>query len=54
MLKDNFPNHCAWEEPKWTTRMSREEFENNCKHDQGRVNVGVCEDTNLGLYSKAL
>ena len=53
MLKDKFPKHCDWKEPKWTTSMSREEFENKCKREQGRVNVDVSEDTKRVIYSKA-
>ena len=33
--------------------MSGEDFEKKCKPDQGRGNVGVSEDTNHGVYSKA-
>ena len=52
MLKEKFPNHCAWEEPEWNTRMSGEEFEKKCKSDQVRGNVEVSEDTKFGIYSK--
>ena len=33
--------------------MSGEEFEKNCKHEQGRGNVDVSEDIKRGIYSKA-
>ena len=33
--------------------MSGEDFEKKCKCEQVRGNVGVYEDTNLGIYSKA-
>ena len=45
MLKEKFLNHCAWLEPKWIKRMSGEEFENKGKHEKGRGNVDVSEDT---------
>ena len=34
--------------------MRREESDNKCKHEQGRGNVDIFEDTKHGLYSKAL
>ena len=54
MLKDKFAKHCAQEEPEWTTRIIGEEFENKCRREQGRVNVGVSEDTKRRIYNKAL
>ena len=54
MLKDKFPNNCAWEEPKSNTRINGEEFENNCRRAQGSGDMDISEDTNNGLYSKAL
>ena len=33
MLKDKFPKHFAWVEPKWITRMNGEEFEKKCKRE---------------------
>ena len=53
MLKENFPNHCSWEEPEWNTRMSREYYEKKCKREQGRGDVDVSEYTKRRIYSKA-
>ena len=53
MLKDKFPNQCAWEKPECTTSISGEEFEKKCKCEQGRDNVEVSEDTRHRIYSKA-
>ena len=53
MLKDKFPNHCAWEGPEWIARMSREDFEKKCKCEKGRGNVDIYEDIKRGLYSKS-
>ena len=53
MLKDKFTKYCDWEESQCTKMMSREEFENKCKREQGRVNVDVSEDTKRVIYSKA-
>ena len=52
MPKEKFPKQFDWEEPKWITRMSGEEFEKKCKRDKGRGNVGMYQDTKHGLYSK--
>ena len=52
-LKEKFPKHCVWEEPGWITRVTEEDFENKCKHSQGRGNLGVSEDNRRGLYRKA-
>ena len=53
MFKDKFTNDFYWEEPKWTTRMSGEDFDKKCKRDQDRGNVDVSEDAKCGIYSKA-
>ena len=52
MLKDKFMKYCALEEPKWIIKMSQEDFEKNCKWEQGKVTFYVYEDTNRMLYSK--
>ena len=54
MFKDEFPNHFVWEESKWITRVGGEYFQNKCKSEQGRGDMDMSEDTNIGLYSKAL
>ena len=41
MFKDDFPKHCAWEEPEWIIHTSREEFKNKCKHEKDRGNVVI-------------
>ena len=41
MLTNNFPKHYVWEETKWTTRMSVEEFDKKFKREQGRSNVDL-------------
>ena len=53
MFKDKFPKHCAWEESKWTTRVSVKEFDKKFNHEQGRGNVDLSEDTNNRLYIKS-
>ena len=53
VLKNKFPNNCAWEESGRNTRMSRDEFENKFKREQGRLNVDVCQYTKHGIYSKS-
>ena len=52
MLKEKFSNNCAWEEPEWTTSMNREDFDKKCKHEKGRGDMDVSEDTKCGIYSK--
>ena len=53
MLKEKFPNHCAFEEHNWITSISGDKFENKSKHKQVRGNEDLSEDINRGQYSKA-
>ena len=53
MFKYNLTKHFVWEGHQWTTKMNGEEFEKKCKHEKGRGNVEVSENTKRGLYSKA-
>ena len=52
-MKEKFPNKCAWEQPKWITKMNGEDFEKKRKRDKGRGNVYLSEDNNRGIFSKA-
>ena len=45
VLEGKFLKQCDWEEPEWITSMSREDFDKKCKHEQGRGNMDVTEDT---------
>ena len=51
ILKDKFPNHCAWEKPECKTSISGEDFDKKCKCEQGRGGVDVYEYTKYGMYS---
>ena len=53
VLKDKFPNHFAWGESEWNTRMIIEEFNKKCNIFQVRGNVDVYKYTKRGIYSKA-
>ena len=53
ILEDKFPKKFAWEESECTTRMSGDDFEKKCKHERGRGNVDLSEDTKHRIYSKS-
>ena len=45
IIKEKLSKNCSWEEPERITSMSREDFDKKCKHEQGRGNMDVTEDT---------